>query len=625
MRLLTLLFCLLMTASSLATPISGPQLMQLVDYVGVDYEEAIDGKGDVINPSEYAEMVEFSATILAAVNALPESDKKATLIAQAEELQHLVNTKASLSAVRVQTHALTEALRTVLNVVLTPTHEPNLAAAKQLYQANCVACHGEKGGGDGVLAKTMDPSPTNFLDSNRMNQLSVFAIYNTITIGVDGTGMASYAKTMTEDERWSLAFYISGLLNSDKTIAKGKKVWESGKQEAVPDLNALTTLRGEQLTAEGSDAQAVMAFLRAHPEVMFSKDPLDIALNQLSNSITRYEKHDAKAAYQYALSAYLDGFETAEAVLDVLDRDKRMLIEQKMMAYREAIKNELPIEDVKAQYVALKDMLTGVQTALPTTEFSNPAVFLSALIILLREGLESILLVGMLIVMLVKAEKKDLLPAVHIGWVLALVAGGLTWWASHTLISISGAAREITEGVTALVAAAMLLYIGVWIHRHQLAHDWRTYLQKTLAKHLTNEARWGLGVLSFLAVYREMFETVLFYEALGLQVGPEGVQMVWLGIVVALAMLLVIVFMMARYGLRLPLQAFFRISAWLIFLFAIVFIGQGIHGLEEAGKVPVWPVPVPTVTLFGIYPNLFGLGLQAIVLAVAVFIGMRKK
>ncbi len=192
------------------------------------------------------------------------------------------------------------------------------------------------------------------------------------------------------------------------------------------------------------------------------------------------------------------------------------------------------------------------------------------------------------------------------------------------MISISGAAREVTEGVTALVAAGMLLYVGIWIHRHQLAHDWRTYLKEKFSKQVTEEARWGLGALSFLAVYRESFETVLFYEALSLQVGSQGMNMIWLGILVALAMLLLIVFLMARYGLRLPLQSFFKVSAWLIFLFAIVFIGQGIHGLEEAGKVPVWTVPFPRIDMLGIYPNLFGLMLQGAVLAGAVYLGLRK-
>jgi len=149
------------------------------------------------------------------------------------------------------------------------------------------------------------------------------------------------------------------------------------------------------------------------------------------------------------------------------------------------------------------------------------------------------------------------------------------------------------------------------------------YLKEKSANMLIR-SRLGLGALSFLAVYREIFETVLFYEALGMQVGAEGTHMIWIGIAVALALLLLIVFMMVRFGLQLPLQSFFRVSAWLIFLFAIVFIGQGIHGLEEAGKYLCGQYQIPTIGLLGIYPNAFGLMFQAMVVGLAAFYARKR-
>jgi high-affinity iron transporter len=456
---------------------------------------------------------------------------------------------------------------------MTPSHTPDVAKGEKLFKENCTSCHGETGAGDGPLAAHLEPAPTNFLDGNRMSQLSRFALYNTITLGVEGTSMVSYETQFNEEERWDLAYYVGGLL---------------GKTEE-------------------------------------NKDPIQITLDKLNDSMHAYEKGDKATAYQFALSAYLDGFETAEAALDLVDKDKRLHLEAKLMNFRASIEKGVAEGELRLYHSQLQKMLEDVRKTESETQASPIAIFLSSLVILLREGLESILIVGMLIVMIVKGEKRELLPAVHIGWLLALVAGALTWWASHTLVSISGAAREVTEGITALIAAAMLLYVGIWIHRNQLAHDWRTYLKEKLSKHVANEARWGLGVLSFLAVYRELFETVLFYEALSLQVGPQGTHMIWLGIVVALALLLLTVFLMIRFGLRLPLATFFKVSAVLIFLFAIIFIGQGIHGLEEAGKVPYWPVPVPRIDMLGIYPNLFGLMIQGAVLAVALYMGYRGK
>lgn len=568
MRLLPFILTLCLALPLWAKSISAPQLLQLVDYVGVDYAEAIDEQGNIKNASEYKEMQEFSGTILRAIEALPEGEQKADLVDQASLLVVLVQKKGPISEVRLRTSTLSKDLQYVLKVPMTPQNKPDLAQGEKLFKENCTSCHGATGAGDGPLAGSLEPAPTNFLDAKRMNQLSTFALYNTITLGVEGTSMVSYEKMFNDEQRWDLAFYIDSLL---------------GKQ-----------------------------------------DPISIALSKLDQSMKAYEKNDTQAAYQLALSAYLDGFETAEAVIDILDRDQRILIEEKMMAFRLSIEKQVPVEQLQQKYNELRDILINVQKSLPTTEFSGIAVFLSALIILLREGLESILIVGMLIVMIIKGEKRELLPAIHMGWVLALVAGAFTWWGSHTLINISGAMREVAEGITALIAAGMLLYVGIWIHRHQLAHNWRTYLKEKLNKHVANEARWGLGLLAFLAVYREVFETVLFYEALGLQVGGHGVKMIWLGIAVALAILLFIVFLMIRYGLRLPLEKFFKVSAILIFIFAIIFIGQGIHGLEEAGKVPVWPVPVPRIDILGIYPNLFGLMIQGMVLAIAVWMSYRS-
>ncbi len=364
MRLLSVLVAFFLTLPLWANPISDAQLLQLVDYVGVDYEEAIDDKQHIKNPAEYEEMQEFSEIILGAINALPDHAQKASLIKQAKHLKQLVNERAPLKDVRQQTGKLTSDLQSILNVTLAPAKAPDLAMGKTLYETNCVACHGATGAGDGPLAKGLEPAPTNFTDHNRMDQLSPFALYNTITLGVAGTSMASYEKAFTEEERWNLAYYIKGITGSD---------------------------------------------------------PFSITLNKLALSMQSYAAQDPKAAYQYALSAYLDGFETAEAVLDVLDRTQRIVIEKQMMDFRAAIEKGVPIETLKTQYEALRMVLTDVQTTLPTTEFSSPAIFLSSLVILLREGLESILIVGMLIVMLIKAEKRTLLPAIHAGWVPRIV------------------------------------------------------------------------------------------------------------------------------------------------------------------------------------------------------------
>ena len=141
--------------------------------------------------------------------------------------------------------------------------------------------------------------------------------------------------------------------------------------------------------------------------------------------------------------------------------------------------------------------------------------------ILLREGLEAVLVVAALAAFLRRSGQAQAMPYIHAGWLAALALGALTWFVATRLVEASGASREITEGVTGLVAAAMLLYVGYWLHDKSHAQAWQRYLMGR-AQALGTGAAWGLALTAFLAVYREVFETVLFYQALWTQAPGRG-------------------------------------------------------------------------------------------------------
>jgi high-affinity iron transporter len=244
------------------------------------------------------------------------------------------------------------------------------------------------------------------------------------------------------------------------------------------------------------------------------------------------------------------------------------------------------------------------------------AAFASAFIILLREGLEAILVLAALIALLVKAGRRDALPWVHAGWILALLLGGLTWWLASTVVRVSGATREMTEGVTALIAAAVLLYVGFWMHGKSHASRWQEFLETRLAGALSTRTMRALGFVSFLAVYREVFETVLFYEALAAQAGPGSTMPLLGGLAAAAASLVALGWVIVRGSLRMPIGLFFGVSSILIGLLAIVFAGKGIAGLQEAGSLPVHSVNIPAVPLIGLYPSAEGLVVQTALLLI---------
>jgi len=227
----------------------------------------------------------------------------------------------------------------------------------------------------------------------------------------------------------------------------------------------------------------------------------------------------------------------------------------------------------------------------------------------LREGLEAVLVLAAIFALLIKAGRRDALPYVHAGWIAALVLGGITWFVASYVMVISGATREMTEGVTALVAAAILLYVGFWMHRKAYADRWRTFLQDQLRDALSARTMWALAIVSFLAVYREAFETVLFYQALWIQAAPAYVPVLG-GLLAAAVALVVLSWLILRGSIRLPIGLFFGATSLLLALLAVIFVGKGVAALQEAGTLPIDPVNVPAIPALGVYPNLLGLALQ---------------
>ena len=206
--------------------------------------------------------------------------------------------------------------------------------------------------------------------------------------------------------------------------------------------------------------------------------------------------------------------------------------------------------------------------------------------------------------------------SVHAGWTAALAAGGLTWALATYAIGVSGASRELTEGFGSLLAAVILLSVGIWMHGKSQADQWQRYIHAKLSAALSKRSSWFLFGLAFLAVYREVFETILFYAALASQ-GSGGAILG--GFLTGLVLLAAIAWAMLRYSQRLPIGKFFSYSSALMAVLAAVLAGKGTAALQEAGMLSVTPViNWPRVTLLGIYPTLQVILMQAAALVIIV-------
>ena len=616
--------CLLLFILSFSAIASMPvqKLLQLIDYVGVDYREAIKD-GQLINPEEYREMQDFVLAIQENIHRLNPIEQ--SLIEQAATLESLVNSKADPDVVAELTTAMHQQIIANYDIQVIPPKKPDFVIAKQLYAKNCIACHGVKGEGDGLLSKTLEPLPTNFLDRERYRERTLYGLFNTITQGVSGTGMPAFTQ-LTEHERWSLAFYIGQMAIQEKEAAAGSALWESKGRHLLSTVEQLTTSTPAQLEASsGSDAVLTLAYLRRHPEALMSNNssPLDFSIQELEASRLAYSFGEIDKAYDLAVNAYLEGFELIENSLDAIDSALRRQIEGEMTDYRNLIRKQKGEAAVNAAFTSIKTLLETARSSLSKTRLSEKTAFMSAMVIILREGLEALLVVAALAAFLVKTGRREGLIYLYGGLVVALLMGGLTWVVSTTLIEIGGASRELTEGVAAITAALVLFYVGFWMHNKTSAAQWKHFIESSIKKALSKETLWGIAALSFIAVYREVFESVLFYQALWAQTNGDGQSMIVYGLIVATTILILLAWLIMKYSTRLPLRQFFAVSGGFMFILAVVFAGKGISALQEAGKIPLDPVALPSIDLLGIYPNYQGLAVQSIMVILATIMIIR--
>ncbi|OQW30875.1 MAG: cytochrome C [Nitrospira sp. SG-bin1] len=592
-------------------------IVHMLDYIAVDYPECVQD-GTVVNADEYTEQREFAIQAVTLLNKLPAVPEQPALLQQARGLLAQIDATASGSEISALAGRLRLGVIQAWALSVAPRQPPDLRQGAKLFAQHCAGCHGSQGRGDGPLSTGMEPAPRNFHDDARMRQRSLYGLYNTISLGVGGTPMRAYTD-FSEADCWALAFFVGGLRADSDILAKGEALWRQGEGKGTfNSFRALVmTPPGEQAAAD-SPMDAVRAYLTRHPDALQTMvhTPLAFSRAKLEEASRAYAKGDRDSARRLAIAAYLEGFELIESTLDNVDSPLRLETEREMIALRSAIGEGRPSEAVTAQSVRVIALLDRADTALSGSNLSPSAAFASSLVILLREGLESILVVSAIVAFVVKTKRQEALPYIHAGWIGAVALGGVTWGIAGYALKMSGVGRELTEGITALLAAAMLLYVGWWLHSRSNAQAWNRFIREQITVALGMRTLWAMAGISFLVVYREIFEVILFYETLWAQAGVDRHEAVLWGIVAAVLMLVLISGVILRYSVRLPIGPFFTISSILLALMAIVFVGNGIAALQEAGVLDVTRIRFVSLPLLGIHPTLQTLVPQALMLLV---------
>ncbi|KAB5622571.1 c-type cytochrome [Pseudomonas putida] len=602
------------TLAQAEAPAEAIKALHLLDYIGADYPPTVEG-GKVVDEGEYREQQEFSGVLAELVNGLPANPERDALERGVQALRQAIEQRQDGSAVAHQARQLGARLAVAYEVSQAPVITPDPARGAALYAQNCSICHGDTGAGDGPAGVGLEPAPANLRDAQRLDQLSLFDLYNTLGLGIEGTEMPSFADQLDERQRWDVAAYIASF-TADPQAAKGDKTWN------IADLTRQTP--AEVAANEGAEAVAAFRAQRAQPPQV-KRGPaqlLEYTSSTLDKSLAAYREGDHDQAYDLSVAAYLEGFELVESSLDNIDAQVRKDTEKSLMAYRQSLQDGLPAEQAAQRLAEAKVKLEQAAKLLGSDGLSWSLSYISGLLILLREGLEAILVLAAILAFLRNTGQQSAVRSVNIGWGLALVAGFATWALAAYVIDVGGAQRELLEGCTALFAAVMVLWLGVWMHDRRHAAAWQDYIKSSL---LSGGGRFGFAMLAFFSVYRELFEVILFYETLWLQAGPAGHQAVLAGGATALVLLVGLAWVILRGSAKLPLSLFFSINAALLCALSVVFAGHGVKALQEAGVLGTRPVPFFEFDWLGIHADAYSLSAQAVaLLAIVVLYGRSR-
>ncbi|WP_435684675.1 FTR1 family iron permease [Sedimenticola selenatireducens] len=313
---------------------------------------------------------------------------------------------------------------------------------------------------------------------------------------------------------------------------------------------------------------------------------------------------------------YFDIFEGSgmEAAIGMRDPALKSELESRFGKVIGLASRERAADEVRVAWQELRTHLQQVADAQKPAEDGFWGLLVQSFLILLREGFEAMLVITALVAYLRRQGAVDQVRVVYHGTAWALLASLVTAWLFGVVLQISGAGREALEGVTMLLASAVLFYVSYWLISKSEAARWQAFIHAQINSALSKGSTFALGLAAFLAVYREGAETVLFYQALNGQANGQWWPLL-IGFALALGALLLLYRLMQAASFRLPIGLFFTLTAVLLYYLAVTFAGNGVLELQEAGWLGITPIDgFARISWLGLYPTLETLTAQLLLI-----------
>jgi high-affinity iron transporter len=552
------------------------KIVMMMNIVNKEYHEGIS-KGKIINAAEYEESQIFLEQAFGRYQTLTEGStpqgRQDELADRFSSLIQKIKNKEEPGIIHSDVNAINSGILKKFNIKLreTPSEPVSLENGRILYMNNCKVCHGLKGKGDGPIAMQLDPKPAVLADPQLTGDehSKPYDNFQIINVGIANTAMVGWADQFSEKELWDVTYFIRTFSNE----------------------NVKLPLLVSQASSTDQDKSQENSTKKIFAEVFLL----------LGQSMDAYREGRNREASESAFDSYLT-YEKVESPLITKRKELGLKLESSFGRLQAEIKRKAPIELVEKVGQDISDDLKEAQQVL-TQEIGFTGLFIQSFSIIVREGFEAILIIAALITFLTKSRNQDKLKAIYMGVLVGIIGSFITAYILQEILDISMSSQEMMEGVIMLVAVVVLFYVSYWLVSKIEATKWQSYITGKMQKAVTTGSAFTLSMVAFLSVYREGFETVLFYKALYLYAGDTTGGIIP-GFIVGCAVLAVVYFLINQLGMRIPVKWFFVVTSVFLYYMAFMFMGKGLHELQMGGALSITAAEfVPEIPWLGMYPT----------------------
>ena len=551
------------------------KIIMMLNIGAKEFEEGVkDGK--VVVAPEYEESQIFLQQATERFSKISEKIKNEKELNKISphfpKLLEMINNKADSQKVWDKVNILNSELMKTFEIEInkTPITPVSLENGKNIFEKNCSSCHGLTGNGDGPMAKNLNPSPAKLSDPKLTGDKNTEAYDNfeVINVGIANTGMKAWAGTLSEGQIWDVTYYIRTFSNNNVRL-------QSVNQEVTTIENNSDSKNTEQVVSE--------------------------VRKLVLKSYDQFEKGKIENAAESAFDAYMT-YEKIESNLISQDKPLGVKLESAFSDYRVEIKRGAPLQDIKKLHnTILLDLSKAEELLKDKVGFSG--LFLQSFSIIVREGFEAILIIAALIAFLRKSKNESSIKTIHIGVIVGILGSFLTAYVVHELLHLNMASQELLEGWIMLVSVVILFWVSYWLVSNIDNKKWQKYINTKMHEALSKGNTFTLSAVAFISVYREGFETVLFYKALFLYAGKTTGGIVP-GFVAGCIVLAGVFYLVNHLGMRIPIKWFFGFTSVLLYYMAFTFMGKGIHELQMGEQFSLTAVEfLPSISWLGMYPT----------------------